>query len=224
MVRKLAEAAATGRRHGAALDADAGEQLGIDIGEALRLMAGEAEVLLHAVDHHVDAADAFHAADVDGDAGVLRVDAREGAGHVAQRLAHVAAGVGDIRRADLAGRGGRRIGIGRGGGIAFGSGGGRRGARLRLRHGAFDVDGRKAGGRAAGRGGALGVILRQGMRRVCGDGDDRQGGAGEESGAIAPDDLLHCDPPRACENGVLFACAGGQIFSEEQSLNIFAFM
>src|SRR4051794_21244584 len=43
-------------RDGTALDVDAGQQGRIDVEQALRLVRGEAEILAHAVEHHVDAA------------------------------------------------------------------------------------------------------------------------------------------------------------------------
>ncbi|MNE41606.1 hypothetical protein D3C80_1356860 [compost metagenome] len=49
-------------------------------------MAGEAEILAHAVDHHVDATGPFEAADVDGHARVLRVVRRRSAGDAAQQV------------------------------------------------------------------------------------------------------------------------------------------
>ncbi len=52
-------------------------------------MRGEAEVLAHAVDHHVDAAGTLEAADVDGNARVLRVLGGGRAGHRAQHVAGV---------------------------------------------------------------------------------------------------------------------------------------
>ena len=92
--------AARGRDR-AALHVDAGDQQRVDIGEALRLVPGEAEVLAHAVDHHVDAARAFKAANIHGNAGVARAFAREGAGDRAQHFieARLAEGL-DLALAD----------------------------------------------------------------------------------------------------------------------------
>ena len=143
-VRRAGQRArATRRRTGAAHDVHAGEQRRIDIGKALGLVRREAEILAHAVDHHVDAARTLEAADVHGEAGVLRIfrggRTRHGAQHVA--------GVELPERLDVApGRGadrGRRVVDGILLGLLLG------GQALGLLHG-------------------LGRLLRRGFRRALG--------------------------------------------------------
>ena len=99
------------RRHRTALNIDTADQSGIDIREPRCLMTEEAEILPSAIDRHVDTAVTLEAAYIDGNTGVLRADAREGAGLRAQRVIEIAIAVGrELVARDNANAGRRVVG------------------------------------------------------------------------------------------------------------------